>query len=106
MLTLPAFELAQKRKKIYLSHATGQQLSQWLAGTSASMMADIWNKETNPEGYQRKPDREKIRNIEEYLRGKRGVEPLMPASVVLNLRAERVKFDLKDKGYRVRTPND
>jgi hypothetical protein len=72
-------------KKVYLSHASAQQVSQWLAGTSASMQVDIWDKETNPEGYQRKPDLEKIRNIEEYLRCKRGVDPLMPASIVLNI---------------------
>jgi len=93
MVTLPVFELIQKDKKIYLSYATAKQLGQWLSGTSASMQADIWDKENNPDGYQRRPDPEKIRRINEFLRGKRGVDPLMPASIVLNLRSGRVKFE-------------
>ena len=99
-MRLPAFELTQKGKKIYLSYASAQNLSQWLSGRTASMKADIWDKETNPDGYQRKPDSDKIRSIEEFLRGKRGVEPLMPASIVLNLRAEKVRFDVEDDQQR------
>lgn len=99
-MRLPAFELSQMGKRIYLTYASAQKLSEWLSGKSASMIADIWDKETNPDGYQRKPDPEKIRSIEAFLKGRRGVEPLMPASIVLNLRAQNVKFEVRDSEHR------
>lgn len=95
MASLPAFELNQKGRVIYLTYATGKQIAAWVTGKEATLRADIWDKDKSPEGYQRPEDAQKVNSIEEFLSGKKRVHPLMPSSVVINLRTDNPKKDVK-----------
>jgi len=74
---------------------TGEDLLKLMEPSSGQSLvkADIWAKDDNPDGYQRKPEDERVKSISDFLLGKSGVKPLLPQSIILNLRKSAIRFD-------------
>lgn len=94
MLVLNVLRVRQRDADLYITAIPGRDLLKLMepvAGQS-SLRADIWSKDDNPDGYQRNPERKRIKSISDFLLGKSGVKPLLPQSIILNLRKRAIRF--------------
>jgi len=101
MLTLHALRIRQRDTNLFITAIKGGELLRMMEPSSGQgrMAADIWKKEDNPDGYQRIPEEKRIRSISNFLLGKRGVRPLLPQSIILNLRSRASEFKPLLKGF-------
>ncbi len=94
MLVFNALKIRQRDTDLYITAIRGRDLLKLMEPVSgqSSLRADIWSKDDNPDGYQRNPEKKRIRSISDFLLGKSGVKPLLPQSIILNLRKRAIKF--------------
>lgn len=88
----PALHFKQGKLSMYLTVVEAKKLKQMYELNQ--LKADIYDEEDNPDGYQRSPDSSRIKEISEYVRGKkagRKFSPIMPTSLLLNLRKVKPK---------------
>jgi len=95
MLALPALRIRQRDTELFVTAITGGELLRLMEPASGQSLiqADIWLKESNPDGYQRNPETRRVKSISDFLLGKSGVKPLLPQSIILNLRRRAIRFD-------------
>ena len=101
MITLQGMKLNQKGYILYLTSATVEEITNWF--DAGHIRADIWKRDYQ-EGYQRIPNKERFKEIAEYLEGRRQIEEiLLPNTLILNIRqkgAIELKAFEKSKGKK------
>jgi len=93
MITLQGIRLNQKGHILYLTSATVEEIKKWF--DAGSIWADVWKKGPQ-EGYQRRPNEKRCKEIAKYLEGKLQIdETLLPSSLILNIR-QKGAIELKN----------
>ena len=82
---LPAIKIDQGGKRLFLTYLRASDV------VNGMTEVDAWTP-TNRDGYQRESIPSRFKKIASYVRGKEGVDPLLPQAVVLNVREQDKKL--------------
>lgn len=82
---LPAIKIEQGEKRLFLTYLRASDV------VNGMTEVDAWTP-TNRDGYQREAIPSRFKKIASYVRGKEGVDPLLPQAVVLNVREQDKKL--------------